>query len=268
MERFTKGLYVKVFALVIVSFMFFAVSGSFAETKDMELERGKTLYERYCAFCHGKKGDGNGPAGHVLFPKPRDFTRGLFKVRTTPTGEPPSDEDIFNIIKFGVPGSSMPSFIEIREGDMKAVAKYVKKFAGITAPPARVIQPGTPPPVTPQLLAKGKEVYNAMRCWECHGYEGRGDGPKAATLKDDWGQIAPPNPFIKNIYKGGGSPQDIYLRFTTGMSGSPMPSYEDSLTDGERWAVIFYNYTLSGIDGVKVPFPSTRKENKPSIVLK
>ncbi len=267
--RFGKGFIMQGFIVLILYSLtvgFFMMPA--AEAQDQELERGKTLYNRYCAFCHGKKGDGNGQAGHVLFPKPRDFTDGIFKVRTTPTGDPPTDEDIYNIISYGIPGSSMPSFIETREGDLKAVVKYVKALADITEEPSRVIVPGTPPAVTPELLVEGKEVYDRMKCWKCHGHEGRGDGPSAFTTKDDWGSIAPPNPFTRNIYKGGGSPADIYMRFTTGMDGSPMPSYEDSLSDAERWAVVFYNYTLAGIDGVKVPFPSERKKNMPSLILK
>ncbi|MBI4686897.1 MAG: c-type cytochrome [Nitrospirae bacterium] len=269
MERRNRRIYLSVFALLFVFSFVAAVSVAFAEPANTGLERGKVLYERYCAFCHGKTGEGNGPAGHVLFPKPRDFTMGLFKVRTTSSGQPPTDSDIMNIIKYGMPGSSMPSFIELKEGDVMAVVKYVKKLADITKEPKGTIQTGTPPAVTPQLLALGKEVYEKKaQCWKCHGMEGRGDGPSAATLKDSWGQVAPPNPFKRNIYKGGGSPQDIYLRFTTGMDGSPMPAYEESLTDEERWAVIFYNYTLAGMDGVKVPFPSKRSENKPSVLLK
>ncbi len=266
--RFSKGFFTKFFIVLIMYCLTFGVFTSVTEAKDMELERGKALYTRYCSFCHGNKGEGNGQAGKILFPKPRDFTLGLFKVRSTPSGEPPTDEDIYNVIKHGMPGSSMPSFQETKEGDIKAIVKYVKTFAELTDEPTRVITPGTQPEVTPELLAQGKEAYNAMRCWKCHGHEGRGDGPSAFTLKDEWGQIAPPNPFRKNIYKGGGSPTDMYMRFTTGMDGSPMPSYEDSLTDEERWAVVFYNFTLAGIDGVTVPFPSKREINMPTLILK
>ncbi len=266
--KFCKRFFMKLFIVLFLYCLTFGFFQTVANAQDIELKRGKTLFNRYCAFCHGKKGDGNGQAGYVLFPKPRDFTAGLFKVRTTPTGEPPTDEDILNIIKYGMPGSSMPSFIETREGDMKAIVKYVKVLAEITEEPERVIKPGTPPEVTPEILAKGKEVYKAMKCWKCHGHEGRGDGPSAFTTKDDWGDIAPPNPFIKNIYKGGGSPVDMYMRFTTGMDGSPMPSYEDSLNNEERWAVIYYNYSLAGIDGVTVTYPSERKKNMPSLTLK
>src|SRR6185436_11374869 len=51
---------------------------------------GKALYEKYCLQCHGDKGDGQGPAALHLRPMPRDFTRGKFKVRTTPNGSLPT----------------------------------------------------------------------------------------------------------------------------------------------------------------------------------
>lgn len=43
------------------------------------------------------------------------------------------------------------------------------------------------PPKTNGLVAKGREVYEKAECGECHGRNGRGDGPSANQLKDDWG---------------------------------------------------------------------------------
>ncbi len=56
---------------------------------------GRTLYEQHCVVCHGEEAMGDGEAAQSLFPKPRDFTWGVFKVRSTPSGEPPTDEDLF-----------------------------------------------------------------------------------------------------------------------------------------------------------------------------
>lgn len=260
---------VKLFLLLLVCLLAVGTATSFAE--DQGVERGKKLFATYCAFCHGVKGDGKGQAGHVIYPKPRDFTSGQFRVRSTPTGEPPTDADLLDALKYGMPGSSMPSFKELQEGDLNSLVAYVKVLAQIEEAPSRIITPGTQPTVaTPELLALGKKVYDKVQCWKCHGRDGSGNGPNAYKLKNDTGEIAFPNPFKKNIYKGGGSPSDIYLRFTTGMDGSPMPSYEDSLTDEERWAVVFYNYTLAGIDGVKVPYPDSfdRKVNVPTFILR
>lgn len=35
-------------------------------TDSANLEAGQTLYHRHCATCHGERGRGDGPAGHVL----------------------------------------------------------------------------------------------------------------------------------------------------------------------------------------------------------
>jgi DMSO reductase family type II enzyme heme b subunit len=214
---------------------------------------GELLYKKYCMVCHGEKGEGDGEAARFLFPKPRDLTDGLFKVRSTPSGDPPSDKDILDIIKNGMPGSAMPSLSELTKNEMTAIAEYVKELGEIIDDPERVLKPSTPPAVTTRLISKGKEIYDRMKCWECHGYEGKGDGPKAKDLKDDWKYPAPPNAFTTGIYKGGGTPSDIYLRFTTGMDGSPMPSYEGSLKDEERWALVFYTLSLAGEEVAKQP---------------
>ena len=62
---------------------------------------GKELYQRHCTQCHGDKGDGNGVAAPHLQPRPRDFTSGKYKIRTTPSGTLPTDEDLKHIIRMG-----------------------------------------------------------------------------------------------------------------------------------------------------------------------
>jgi DMSO reductase family type II enzyme heme b subunit len=242
------------FIIFVVGIVYYLISGSisvWAETPI--LDQGKALYDEFCMVCHGEKGEGKGPAARFLFPKPRDLTDGLFKVRSTPTGEPPTDDDILFIIKNGMPGSAMPSLSELSEKEMRSIVGYVKELGDIIEEPEYIIRPGIQPAVTPQLIAKGKEVYKEMKCWECHGNEGKGDGQKAKELKDDWKQPAPPNAFTMGIYKGGGTPSDVYLRFTAGMDGSPMPSYEDVLKDEERWALVFYTLSLAGAEVAKQP---------------
>ena len=77
---------------------------------DAQRESGKTLYAKYCVQCHGEKGDGEGYATPHVFPRPRDFTTGKFKVRTTPNGALPTHQDLVNIIRRGMPYTSMPGW--------------------------------------------------------------------------------------------------------------------------------------------------------------
>ena len=80
-----------------------------------DLRAGKAVYEQHCAACHGVNGDGNGPAAVWLYPKPRNFNSGLFKIKSTPAGFLPTDEDLFQTVTRGMPGSSMPSFTYLTE---------------------------------------------------------------------------------------------------------------------------------------------------------
>jgi DMSO reductase family type II enzyme heme b subunit len=247
-DEMTKRRNIMVFVAVISLCIIF--SGA-ARSEDPE--QGEKLYKQHCMVCHGEEGKGDGPAARYLFPKPRVLTDGLFKVRSTPSGEPPTDDDILYTIKNGMPGSSMPSLSELSEVEIEAIVEYVKELGEIEYEPERVIEPGTPLSVTPNLIAEGKKVYERMKCWECHGHEGKGDGPKAKDLKDDWKYPAPPSAFNVGIYKGGGTPSDVYLRFTTGLDGSPMPSYEGSLNNKERWQLVFYTLSLAGDEVAKQP---------------
>jgi len=42
--------------------------------KTASIKSGKTLYKQQCLMCHGTKGNGKGPAGSYLTPKPANFT--------------------------------------------------------------------------------------------------------------------------------------------------------------------------------------------------
>ena len=241
------GLIVILILLIGVGFIQGATVTPPPEATSALLKQGKELYKKECSICHGPEGKGDGLAAYLLFPKPRVLTDGIFKIRSTPTGEPPTDRDLFQTITQGLPGSAMPSFISLSEKERWALVYYIKELGAITEKPERVIQvPPDAPPLTPQTLAAGEEVYKTLKCWECHGFKGQADGPSVPTSKDNWGFPAPPNDFTRGIYKGGGENKDIYLRFVTGMDGSPMPSFEDWAEEEERWALVHYVRSLAG----------------------
>src|SRR3990170_6693935 len=78
-----------------------------------ELKAGKFIYERSCAICHGPRGAGDGLAAAQLDPAPRDFTRGLFKFRSTPSGTMPTLEDLARPVPQGVTGTPMNQWSEL-----------------------------------------------------------------------------------------------------------------------------------------------------------
>ncbi|MGH9756334.1 MAG: c-type cytochrome, partial [Candidatus Acidiferrales bacterium] len=91
-------------------------------------------------------------------------------------------------------------------------------------------------------VARGKLVYAQMKCSECHGDDGKGDGPSASTLRDNWGDPILPRNFTLggSAMKSGPTPQDIYKAFSTGLDGTPMPSYADFLNPDQRWDLVHY----------------------------
>ena len=45
---------------------------------------GYALYRMHCLHCHGVSGAGDGPTAPFLYPRPRDYRKGLFKFTSTP----------------------------------------------------------------------------------------------------------------------------------------------------------------------------------------
>jgi cytochrome c oxidase cbb3-type subunit 2 len=222
---------------------------------------GRIVYEQHCAACHGADGAGNGPAAVWLYPKPRHFNSGLFKIKSTPAGFLPTDEDLLQTLTRGMPGSSMPSFNYLTEAERRDAVQYVKFLtAYVDAAGKRInffdeakakgqigvpIQVPPEPPVTVQSLALGQEMYSKMNCFTCHGLTGEGTGPSAPTLKDFWGLSLSPRDFNNGAFRGGAAGHDLYLRVATGLAGTPMPAFEDKvLTPEQRWAVVHYIQSL------------------------
>ena len=234
-----------------------AVSDSYA-ANEKALEMGKKVYEKHCVICHGPKGDGKGLVGIVSrYQKrgsvqtiyPRDFTTGVFRFRTTSTGCLPTNDDLLRTVSNGIPRAYMPSHEDVPLDSRKTVIEYIKTFskrwkeedACNSIPVKKPVWVGTA-----DSIVKGKTLYKDMKCWECHGNEGRGDGPKADRLKDDWGDMIVPFDFTTGATKMGFAPENVFTAYTTGLDGAGMPSYEDSMTEEERWHLVSYTLVLMG----------------------
>jgi mono/diheme cytochrome c family protein len=215
----------------------------YAENADMQ-------YRRYCVGCHGELGNGEGENAQWIDPKPRNFTLGIFKCRSTPTGTLPTDKDLYDTIGRGIVASNMPQWIPLTDQERANLVAKVKSFS----PRFATEEPGTPiqippePQVTAAELQKGKAVYDRVQCWKCHGRTGRGDGPSASTLTDDLGvPIKPYNFHDETRFKCGSSDEDLYRIFMTGLDGTPMPSWSDNIKPDEAWALVLYLRTLQPI---------------------
>ena len=216
---------------------------------DAQRESGKTLYLKYCVQCHGEKGDGNGDATQHLYPRPRDFTTGKFKVRTTPNGALPTHEDLVKIIRVGMPYTSMPAWPGLTDDEVSNLAYYVKTFSADFSNPELVPKPVElpgAPSSTPESIELGKKLYVDNGCVKCHGNLGRSDGPSAPSLVDDYGYpIRAANLAQRWTFRGGSSREDIFRTMSTGLNGTPMPSFADALPADQRWAITDFIASLS-----------------------
>ena len=220
---------------------------------DSQRESGKQLYAKYCAQCHGDNGDGEGYATPHLLPKPRDFTTGKFKIRSTPTGALPTHQDLVNVIRRGMPYTSMPAWPDFTDSEVSELAYYIKSFSADFANPDVVPKPVAlpgAPKVTNESIEAGKKLYAETGCIRCHGNLGRGDGPSAPTLVDDLKQPLRPADLAQSwTFRGGATREDIFRTMSTGFNGTPMPGFVDALTEEQRWAITDYIVSLSGNNG-------------------
>ena len=208
---------------------------------------GKALYRRYCVGCHGPQGDGAGENAAWVDPKPRDFTVATFKCRSTPSGTLPTDQDLYDAITRGFVNTSMPSWKPLTNQNRADLVAYVKGFSskwkGATAGASIAIP--AEPEVKIEGILHGRELFQKMECWKCHGPEGHGNGPAAATLTDSKDNpIRPYNFAVGSRFKCGVTNEDLYRIFMTGLDGTPMPSFSDVLKPADAWDLVHFLRTL------------------------
>ncbi len=199
-----------------------------------DVAAGKLLYQDYCMQCHGEQGDGQGVMADLLDPRPRDFRRGIYKIRRTPQGELPTDEDLFRIIGKGMPGTSMPAWSGLlSDAEIWQLVDYIETFSEDFAdyPAEQQFLIEGLPEATEESIASGAEIYVRAECAKCHGEGGRGNGPSASEQQDEWeNRIWPADLTQPWALRGGSTAADIYRTVTTGVNGTPMPSFSDAWT--------------------------------------
>lgn len=206
----------------------------------------RALYEANCAICHGSEGDGNGQMAHMFVVGPRDFRRGIFKFRSTPSGSLPTDEDLLRTLTDGIRWTGMLGRPDLSESDRRALVAYLKTFSPRFAAekPFPPITVPAPPVRSSELLAQGEKLYREADCVSCHGGKGRGDGPSARGMKDDWGRPTQPSDLTWRPLKRGLALNSLYLTIAAGLSGTPMPSYADALSGNQIWSLVYYLESL------------------------
>ena len=199
------------------------------------------LYTTHCAPCHGEDGRGDGPAAAYLFPFPRDFASGSFRLVSTNNGVP-SDADLERTLRRGMPGSAMPSFDWMPDEDLIGLARWVRHLAieglaedlqteGLPGQRARRVAetrmtPGDEValsnPADPALVTSEGAALYRRHCAACHGERGTGRQPVVAW--DDQGRFRWARDFTSGVLKGGATHRHLSWRIRCGMPGSTMPA--------------------------------------------
>lgn len=190
-------------------------TGKTAKAADLPSERpsvirGKEIYLRNCAACHGAFGKGDGESAADLDPKPDDLTDVAFMRRHSPRGS-------FDIVTKGK--DVMPSFKDsLSDLDRWDVVFYTMTLV-----------------TNPQKIAHGEEVY-LKNCSACHGGTGKGDGQAGVELK------AKPADFTDMERMSTKKSDDLFQSTTKGEES--MPSFHGAITDEDIWDTIDYLWTF------------------------
>lgn len=211
-----------------------------------DLSAGEAAYAQHCARCHGASGRGDGVDAKRFYPRPRDLSLGVYKFRSTASGTPPTDEDLFQTITNGLPGSNMPDFQFLDERVRWHLVAYLKSLSPvfIQVQPMPVAVTDGPGPSRADR-AKGRALYEQLGCAACHGISGRANGMSAAGLVDDWGMMIRPANLIQGwSYRGGSDPRSVMLRLLAGIDGAGMPSYAEAISTEDAWHLAYYVASL------------------------
>jgi len=206
-------------------------SSAAAETGDSIL-RGARIHAGFCAACHGVGGRGDGPGAAELTPRPRDFTSGKFRYRSTESGSRPRRSDIEHVVQVGRAGTAMPAF-----GGLLSKSEIADVVAFIFSLRPRAPSDHEPdafslppfPPSTAEQLSEGRALYLTVGCWKCHGTDGSGRGPSAGKLRSDEGRPIRPRDFRYDPFRGGHDFETVARAVLSGLIGTPMPSFAEVL---------------------------------------
>src|SRR5256886_9552852 len=126
-----------------------------------------------------------------MIPPPRDFTGAISQIRSTPSGQLPTDADLLRSIDEGLGGTAMPGWkTRLSDRQRRDVLAYIKTFSSFFADTTQ-----RPEPIkfssapgggsSAEALKVGRQFYDSIGCRKCHGDQGRGDGPSAPTRSEE-----------------------------------------------------------------------------------
>ncbi len=221
--------------------------------QEPSLERGRVVYVDKCEICHGPEGKGDGAPAMLMSPRPRNLIKGHYKLRSTPFGKIPTNQDLYDMLVRGYPGTTMPSWRHLPEVDLQSLVLVLKELGKKKFERAvkrkRIPKPILVPPApvfTLESKERGRQLF-LQNCSGCHGVEGRGDGDSTKKIVDiPTDAIRPRNLSKPWTFRRGARREDLFLTLRTGLSTTAMPRFSDRIhPDQNIWDLVNYITTLS-----------------------
>ncbi|MBI4815999.1 MAG: c-type cytochrome [Deltaproteobacteria bacterium] len=200
--------------------------------------RGQNRFMIYCAPCHGRHGDGQGPVAQkaldggprLLIPPPSFHDE---RLKTMPAGK------IYSAIRNGVNMGNMASYAaQIPTKDRWAIISYIRQIQKVDDEGGTVVDAGI---VTEASADVGQKLFLAKGCNACHSLDGnRLVGP---SFKGLYGKTEPTS-------AGDVAVDDAYLKesmlqpMAKVVTGYPPAMPPLPLTDLEVQSLILYIQTL------------------------
>ena len=194
---------------------------------------GILLYFQKCSGCHGDNGRGNGKAAAFFDRSPRDLTNRDWMASR-------SDEALRGVVRYGVPGSPMPGFVdEMREDQLTSLVAHLRRLSGTL-------------PGNNSVGGIGAALYT-RHCAACHGVEGDANAPGA-------NQFSPrPRDFRNPLWMSGQTSHELATAITYGRPGTNMPPFRALLTPDDTTALVKYirgfAQSIPGAGASKMVYP-------------
>jgi cytochrome c oxidase cbb3-type subunit I/II len=221
------------------------------ETWSQLFDEGKMLFTEKCLRCHGCSGNGQGPYARQTLTHPANLNERI--------GNFPGENYHFWRVSEGVPGTAMPPWgwsldaatrWQIATYEMSFVHGAIRTVDGSISDDegdAFDAKTGLLPPIsgTADQYKKGQSIYN-LYCAQCHGVDGKGDGPASIATPGGYIQPEPAN------FEESGKDFTNYGRWVwkvkEGVETTNMPPWKYALSDDEVYQAIFYIQTFSTPD--------------------
>ncbi len=143
-----------------------------------EIDKGAEIYNRFCIYCHGERGEGDGPAGSLSGVPTGDLSNKAYM-------ELLSDQDLHERIAWGeerFPYLQMPGWrTSLNDDEIRAVVSYIRTLA-VDKGPLKIPSPEERDrKFRSDPLERGR-IYYLHYCSGCHGESGHGDGDAARNM--------------------------------------------------------------------------------------